>query len=116
MDLLTVTEKAAGRIRELLEKQGTPEGGLRVKITSGGCAGFQYRMDLVEAAGEKDFVVEAHGARVVLDARSAIYLAGSEIDFVSGGLMGARFEVRNPNAAASCSCGDSFDLKRQPAG
>ena len=83
-----------------------------MKITSGGCSGFQYSMDLADAPGPKDFVVEENGARVFLDPKSALYLAGSTIDFLSGDLMGARFEIQNPRAVAKCSCGSSFDLQR----
>ncbi len=113
MALVKVTESAARRINELTQKRGLPEGGLRVKITSGGCAGFQYHMDLAESRAEKDFIVEENGARVFLDPKSALYLAGSEVDFVSGDLMGSRFEIRNPRATATCSCGESFDISRK---
>lgn len=112
MAWVTVTESAGRRIQELLTKQGSEQAGLRVRLTSGGCAGFQYRMELAEAPGEKDFVVAAHGVKVFLDPKSAVYLAGSELDFVTGDLMGGRFEIRNPQAEAGCSCGNSFTLRR----
>ena len=82
---------------------------LRVAVDGGGCSGFQYRFDLVEAAAPDDVRVERDGAAALVDDVSLPFLAGSEIDFVDE-LVGAQFRVTNPNAASSCGCGVSFSI------
>ena len=82
---------------------------LRVAVDAGGCSGFQYRFDLVEASGEDDVKVERDGAAAVVDVISLALLNGSEIDFVDE-LAGAEFRIRNPNAKSSCGCGVSFSI------
>lgn len=112
--LLDVTEKAAAQARKLLAQRGLAEGGVRVRVTPGGCSGFSY--DLQPAAGpaEGDLSVDALGLRLYVERASALYLAGTVLDYEST-LMSQRFVFRNPNAAESCSCGDSFALKDSPA-
>ena len=104
----TVTGRAAERIARIL-KDETPESVLRVSVEGGGCSGFQYMFDLVDAAAADDAVIERDGAKVLIDPVSMAYLAGSEIDFVDD-LIGAAFKIQNPNATASCGCGTSFAL------
>jgi iron-sulfur cluster assembly accessory protein len=105
---VTVTQRAARRIGEILK--GEPAGTmLRVSVEGGGCSGFQYRFDTERARADDDMLIERDGAAVVIDAVSAQYLSGSEIDFVDD-LIGASFKVNNPNATASCGCGTSFAL------
>ena len=104
--LIKVTENAARRVGGLLQKQGRPQGVLRVSVVGGGCSGLQYKMDLQDGPANRDFLVETGGIRVVVDPKSALYVTGSELDFVDG-LQGG-FKVKNPNAATSCSCGESF--------
>ncbi len=82
---------------------------LRVAVSAGGCSGFQYEFDLVEDSESQDLVLERDGARAVVDQVSMVLLKGSEIDFVDE-LVGAQFQVRNPNAKSSCGCGVSFSL------
>jgi len=82
---------------------------LRISVEGGGCSGFQYRFDLVAAGEPEDIVVERDGAKVLIDAVSLPYMAGSEIDFVDD-LIGATFKIKNPNATASCGCGTSFTI------
>ena len=82
---------------------------LRVAVDGGGCSGFQYRFELVEAAADDDLRVERDGQAVVIDPVSIPFLKGSEIAFVDE-LAGAQFVVRNPNAASSCGCGVSFSI------
>lgn len=82
---------------------------LRVSVEGGGCSGFQYKFDLVAARDPDDIVLEKAGATVLIDPVSLQYMAGSEIDFVDD-LIGASFQIRNPNATASCGCGTSFSL------
>ena len=109
MTNVTVTERAARRIGEILRAE--PAGAmLRVSAQGGGCSGFQYKFDVERAkAAEDDIVVARDNATVLIDSVSLQYLAGSEIDFVDD-LIGAAFKINNPLAKASCGCGTSFTL------
>ncbi len=105
---VTVSERAAKRVAEILKKE--PEGTmLRVSVEGGGCSGFQYKFDMDRARGDDDLVIARDGAVVLIDKVSVDYMAGSEIDFVVD-LIGAAFKVKNPKATASCGCGTSFAL------
>ena len=105
---VVLTEKAARRIGEIVADE--PENKLlRVSVEGGGCSGFQYKFDLVPSAQDDDTVLERDGATVLIDPVSLGFLAGSEIDFVDE-LIGASFQIRNPNAQASCGCGTSFSI------
>src|SRR5215831_3058241 len=104
--LVKLTPGAAHKVSSLLTKQGRPNGVLRVSVVGGGCSGLQYKMDLQDAPAARDFLVETGGVRVVVDPKSALYVSGSELDFVEA--LDGGFKVKNPNAASSCSCGESF--------
>jgi len=106
---LLVTERAAAKVRELVEDEGNPRLRLRVYVTGGGCSGFQYGFAFEENLEEDDTVVEKDGVSIVVDALSYPYLAGSEIDYTEG-LEGSKFVVRNPNATSTCGCGASFSI------
>jgi iron-sulfur cluster assembly accessory protein len=82
---------------------------LRVSVEGGGCSGFSYKFDLVDSRNNDDVAIERDGATVLIDELSMIYMGGSVIDFVDD-LMGQSFQVRNPNAVASCGCGTSFSV------
>jgi iron-sulfur cluster insertion protein len=105
---VTLSEAAAKRIRAIGSAKGRPLM-LRVAVEGGGCSGFQYQFDLVEAANDDDLKVERDGAAALVDVISLALLKGSEIDFVDE-LAGAEFRVRNPNAKSSCGCGVSFSI------
>jgi len=105
---LTLSAAAAQRIRAIGEKEGRPLM-LRVAVEGGGCSGFQYQFDLVDAAEPDDLRVERDGAAALVDEMSLVLLKGSEIDFVDA-LAGAEFKIRNPNAKSSCGCGVSFSI------
>src|SRR5688572_19962334 len=105
--LIKVLPGAAKRVSTLLTKQGRPSGVLRVAVIGGGCSGLQYKMDLQDSPANRDILVESGGIKVVVDPKSALYVTGSELDF-SDALQGGGFKVTNPNAATSCSCGESF--------
>jgi len=107
--MVTVTDKAASKVKELLEKENKQGHHLRVFVEGGGCSGFQYGLTFVDKEEEGDSVVECDGFKVLVDASSALYLAGAEIDFTDG-LAGSGFKVNNPNATASCGCGHSFKI------
>ncbi len=105
--LIRVTPSAAEKVKTLLARQGRPGGVLRVAVVGGGCSGLQYKMDLQEGPANRDFLVESGGIRVVVDPKSALYVTGSELDYIDA-LQGGGFKVKNPNAATTCSCGESF--------
>ncbi len=105
--LIRVTTSAAEKVRSLLTKQGRPQGVLRVAVLGGGCSGLQYKMDLQDQPASRDILVESSGVKVVVDPKSALYVTGSELDYEDA-LQGGGFKVRNPNAATTCSCGESF--------
>ena len=105
--LIKLTASAATKVSGLLTKQGRPQGVLRVAVVGGGCSGLQYKMDLQDSPQNRDILVESAGVRVVVDPKSALYVTGSELDYVDA-LQEGGFKVKNPNAATSCSCGESF--------
>jgi iron-sulfur cluster assembly accessory protein len=104
--LIKLTPSAAQKVSTLLTKQGRPKGVLRVAVIGGGCSGLQYKMDLQDAPANRDILVETAGVRVVVDPKSALYVTGSELDYLDA--LEGGFKVKNPNAATSCSCGESF--------
>ena len=105
---VTLSESAAKRIQAISQREGR-QMMLRVAVEGGGCSGFQYQFDLVDAVQDDDLKVERDGAAAVVDIVSLALLGGSEIDFVDE-LAGAEFRVRNPNAKSSCGCGVSFSI------
>ncbi len=105
--VVTMTARAADKLKEIVAKQDRTDLALRVYVTPGGCSGFSYGMTFAEGAEEGDVIAEQEGVRVVVDPMSAMYVKGSEIDFVDA-LMGGGFALRNPNAVSSCGCGQSF--------
>jgi iron-sulfur cluster assembly accessory protein len=108
LDTVIVTPAAARRIARIVAGDASAKA-LRVSVEGGGCSGFSYRFDLAPGPEADDVVVERDGALVVIDSTSLPFMAGSEIDFVDD-LMGQSFQVKNPNATASCGCGTSFAL------
>jgi iron-sulfur cluster assembly accessory protein len=109
MALIEVTETAAERIRELLEKEGKQEThGLRLKVVGGGCSGLRYELAFDDAVGDHDTELGVNGVRVIVDEKSALYLAGTTLDFVDT-LQESGFKMSNPNATTTCGCGESFN-------
>jgi len=104
--LIKLTESAGKKVSSLLTKQGRATGVLRVAVVGGGCSGLQYKMDLQDSPANRDILVETAGVRVVVDPKSALYVTGSELDYLDS--LDGGFKVKNPNAATSCSCGESF--------
>ncbi|MBO3760055.1 iron-sulfur cluster insertion protein ErpA [Ciceribacter sp. L1K23] len=103
---VTLSEAAAKRIAAVVGSEAG-KSALRVSVEGGGCSGFSYKFDLESDRADDDIVVSRDGATVLIDPVSLIYMAGSEIDFVDN-LMGQSFQIKNPNAVASCGCGTSF--------
>lgn len=105
---LVVTARAAKRILRVVAHEA-PGTALRVSVSGGGCSGFQYHFDLTTDRAADDIVIETDGATVLVDPLSLAYMGGSEIDYVDT-LIGASFQIRNPQATASCGCGTSFSV------
>ncbi|HEX5078708.1 MAG TPA: iron-sulfur cluster insertion protein ErpA [Geminicoccaceae bacterium] len=103
----SVTERAARRIGEILAGEAEANLKLRISVSGGGCSGFQYGFALDHRDEDGDIAVEREGAKVVIDGMSLLYMLGCEVDFVED-LTGSYFRVTNPNATASCGCGNSF--------
>ncbi len=101
------TAAAAARVRELALEQGDPAFKLRITVSGGGCSGLQYGFEPARTVAPDDLVLERDGAVFLVDAMSQPFLLGAEVDYADS-LKGARFVIRNPNAAATCGCGASF--------
>ena len=111
--MISITDKAAGELRALLERKNAEPGrGLRLGVTKGGCAGWQYVMEIA-APEAGDEIVELPGARLIVAADSTSKLAGCRVDYVDD-LSDAGFRIENPNAARSCGCGTSFETASEP--
>jgi iron-sulfur cluster insertion protein len=106
---VTVSDNAAKRIATLIEMEGDAGLMLRLSVSGGGCSGFQYGFSFDKSRQQGDRVFERNGVKVVIDDTSLELLAGAEIDFVED-LVGASFQIRNPNASSSCGCGNSFSV------
>ena len=105
--MLTVTESAQSKIAEILAEENNPSVKLRMFVQGGGCSGRQYGFTLDEAINEDDFQIDAGLSSVLVDAMSAQYVNGAEIDYVDD-LQGSRFSIKNPQATTTCGCGSSF--------
>ena len=106
---IVITDSAARRITALKEQEAATDAFLRIAVSGGGCSGFQYGLSFDDQQNPDDFLFEKSGVVVVVDDVSLDLLNGSEVDFVED-LMGASFQIRNPNAASSCGCGNSFSI------
>ena len=107
--MIEITERAAGKINEILDEEQKPGFGLRVGVKGGGCSGLSYSLSIDEAPGEGDQVYEDHGVKLFVDPKSLLYLAGTHLDYTDG-LNGSGFKFENPNATRSCGCGSSFGV------
>lgn len=107
-ETVTISDSAAKRIATIL-KSDADKKAMRVSVEGGGCSGFSYKFDLVEGEQDDDLILEKGDAKVLIDSLSLVYMGGSEIDFVDN-LLGQSFQIKNPNAVASCGCGTSFSV------
>ena len=105
--MITITNAAASKIRELTPEEMQEKYALRMRVVGGGCSGLQYQMDLEEEQNPNDKVFVSNGVKVFIDMKSALYLAGAEVDYIDG-LMQSGFKITNPNAKTTCGCGQSF--------
>jgi iron-sulfur cluster assembly accessory protein len=107
---VSLTLKAVDMVKITRQQEGMDESyGLRVAVRGGGCSGFEYALDFEKEGRENDLVYEQSGLKIFLDALSARYLKGTEIDYVLG-MSGAGFKFNNPNAVGTCGCGSSFTV------
>ncbi|MDQ1501508.1 MAG: iron-sulfur cluster insertion protein [Actinomycetota bacterium] len=105
--MITVTETAAKKVKELVEAEGNSELALRVAVRPGGCSGFSYEMFFDSDFAADDQKADFDGVKVVVDSASLQYLSGASLDYKEG-LMGAGFSINNPNTTRTCGCGNSF--------
>ena len=107
--VMTLTEAAAARVRELTEAASKPVAGLRVGIKNGGCAGMSYTMELAETANPTDEIVEDKGVKLLIDPKAVLFLLGTEMDFKVDKLS-STFVFNNPNQTSACGCGESVAI------
>lgn len=105
--MISLTEKALAKVREVIASQPESYSGIRVAVIGGGCSGFQYAMNLERESRDTDRVIEVDGFSVYVDEQSLLYLEGTEIDYVESD-QGAGFKFNNPNVKGTCGCGESF--------
>ena len=111
--IVTLTDRAAERVREIMARAEKPYAGLRVGVKNGGCAGQEYVLDYAEAADPLDEVVEDKGVTILVEPKAVLFLVGSEIDYETTRLS-SKFVFHNPNETDACGCGESVTI--QPAG
>lgn len=110
--VVTLTDAAADRVKEIMARADKPYAGLRVGVKNGGCAGSEYIIEYAEAADPLDEVVEDHGVTILIEPKAVLFLIGAEIDYEVSRLS-SRFVFRNPNETDACGCGESVTI--QPA-
>jgi iron-sulfur cluster insertion protein len=107
MTMIQMTEKAIGKVKELLTSEDKTGYGLRVAIQGGGCSGFQYGLTFEKETRPNDQVLDMNGLKVYVDAMSGMYLEGVKIDYIES-IDGSGFKIENPNSTGTCGCGHSF--------
>jgi len=105
--IISLTDAALKEVKRLINVQGIEEGGLRLGVKGGGCSGLSYTINFDDKIGQYDQVYDIDGVKVIVDAKSAIYLQGTQLDYQKD-LMGGNFKFLNPNANKTCGCGESF--------
>jgi iron-sulfur cluster assembly protein len=105
--IISLTDAALKEVKRLINVQGLEEGGLRLGVKGGGCSGLSYTINFDDKIGQYDQVYEIDGVKVIVDAKSAIYLQGTQLDYQKD-MMGGNFKFLNPNANKTCGCGESF--------
>ena len=108
-NIITVSDKALIRIRELLQKREKPALGIKVNVQTGGCSGLKYKIEYADEILKFDEIVEIEDLKIIIDSKAVIYLLGSEMDFVADDYK-AGFVFSNPNEKGKCGCGESFNV------
>ncbi len=109
INTISITEKAASKVRQFAARDGMDKFGLKVAVKGGGCSGLLYVLEIVDGPDEDDKIIEFEGLEVYVPKKAFVFLAGTELDF-GDGLNGKGFTFSNPNAKRSCGCGDSFGV------
>jgi iron-sulfur cluster assembly protein len=104
--MINLTEKAVGKVKDIMVQRGEAATHLRISVMGGGCSGFQYGMAFDNNIRDDDKVIEYEGFKVLIDQKSMLYLVGTQVDYVEG-LNGSGFKFNNPSARGACSCGES---------
>jgi len=112
--VVTLTDRAAGRVREIIARSETAVMGLRVGVKNGGCAGQEYVLEYASAANPLDEVVEDKGVTILVEPKAVLFLVGTEIDYEVGRLA-SKFVFRNPNETDACGCGESVTIEPRTA-
>ncbi len=107
--MITLTESAAAKVRQLLETNTREGDALRVRVKAGGCSGLRYELAFDSQAADSDEGMEQRGVRILVDAKSAAYLADITLDYADG-LHESGFKIVNPSAKSTCGCGESFEV------
>ena len=107
--MITITDKAIAKIKEISEAEGIGHTTVRIKVLGGGCSGFTYDMEYEDKVGDLDEIMEQDGVKVVVDSVSVQYLENVSIDYTDG-LMGGGFSFKNPEQTGGCGCGKSFSM------
>jgi iron-sulfur cluster assembly protein len=107
--VVTLTDRAADRVREIMAKAETPYAGLRVGVKNGGCAGQEYILEYAAEAGPLDEVVEDKGVKILIEPQAVLFLLGTQIDYETSKLA-SKFVFRNPNETDACGCGESVTI------
>jgi iron-sulfur cluster assembly protein len=108
-NLMTITDAAAARVRELMGRRGKPSVGIRIGIRTAGCSGLQYTIEYADRRTEFDEIVEDKGVTILVEPKAAMFLLGTEMDFVDE-KMKSGFVFNNPNEKGKCGCGESFHV------
>jgi len=115
LQVMTLTDAAAARVREIVTKAEKPVEGIRVSVTKGGCAGMSYKVEYADTTKPGDEVVEDKGVRVLIDPTAVLFLLGTQMDYKVDKLS-AQFVFNNPNQTSACGCGESVAITPAPAG
>ena len=107
--MISLTDKAAEKVKEIATAEGLAGQGLRLQVKGGGCSGFMYDLTIDEATTESDTIIQNQDVRIAVDKKSKLFLLGMTLDYTSG-LNGKGFVFSNPNAKATCGCGESFTV------
>jgi iron-sulfur cluster assembly protein len=107
--IMRLSDRAAARVRQIIERSDRQIAGLRVGVKKGGCAGMEYTMDYAAEAGPGDEVIEDKGVTVLIDPKAVLFLLGTEMDYVTE-KMSSRFVFNNPNQTSACGCGESVEI------
>ncbi len=109
LQVMTVTDRAASRVKDIIARSDTPIAGLRVGLKKGGCAGMEYTMDYAAEPQKGDEIVQDKGVTLMIEPQALLFLLGTQMDYVTE-KMSSRFVFNNPNQVSACGCGESIEI------